>query len=175
MDKLKMFSSAKLEAEYKPLSEAEDTTEHGIPPTQQTGRASFLLRRINASSVIHSVIIGVEIILFAVLIAGSICLDNARQALSKGHSLDGLSRLGSYNTTMVFQNNSNLLLDSDEAANYWRNLLGSGGVVSLDTEWAHQQGLRPSAMSPTDSSQSIYQVDVFHALHCLVRLCLGCG
>ncbi|KAM4066823.1 hypothetical protein HRG_000841 [Hirsutella rhossiliensis] len=68
---------------------------------------------------------------------------------------------------MRFENNSHLLADSRQADDYWRLLLKSGGVVSLDTEWALGQGLRPSAQSPTDASQSIYQIDVFHALHCL--------
>ncbi|KAL6821252.1 hypothetical protein V8C40DRAFT_280592 [Trichoderma camerunense] len=59
------------------------------------------------------------------------------------------------------------MADSHDADKYWRDLLDSGGVISLNTEWARKQGLRPSAQSPTDPSQSIYQVDVFHALHCL--------
>ncbi|KAB5576586.1 hypothetical protein GE09DRAFT_1216278 [Coniochaeta sp. 2T2.1] len=68
---------------------------------------------------------------------------------------------------MTFHNQSDLLRSSDEADMYWARLLESGGVVSLNTEWARQSGLRKSATSPTDPSQSIYQVDIFHALHCM--------
>ncbi|OIW32361.1 hypothetical protein CONLIGDRAFT_678765 [Coniochaeta ligniaria NRRL 30616] len=68
---------------------------------------------------------------------------------------------------MTFHNQSDLLRSSEEADVYWARLLESGGVVSLDTEWARHSGLRESATSPTDPSQSIYQVDIFHALHCM--------
>lgn len=43
------------------------------------------------------------------------------------------------------------------------------GIVAVDTEWAIRQNLTPSAAHPENATQSIYQVDVFHALHCLVR------
>ncbi|KAL6879893.1 hypothetical protein HDV57DRAFT_498393 [Trichoderma longibrachiatum] len=67
------------------------------------------------------------------------------------------------------QNGSEHLADSLDADDDWKTLLGFRSAMSLDTEWARKQGSRPSARSPTGSLQSIYYMDVFHALHYLVR------
>ena len=44
------------------------------------------------------------------------------------------------------------------------------GVVSVPTEWATRLDLAPSLPSPDNPDHSIYQVDLFHSLHCLVSL-----
>ena len=157
-----MFSSLKQEAAYKPLSEEADAN-----TAEQ--RPRLLQRLLKSPSTFHYAIIILELVLCLLLISGFIVLDVTRRSLGSRVSLDGLSQLGAYNTTLRFENGSHLLAGSSEADHYWGELLSSGGVVSLDTQWALAQGLRQSATSPTDSSQSIYQVDVFHALHCLVR------
>jgi hypothetical protein len=123
------------------------------------------------NSTLHAGIISLEFILGVLLLVGFFLLNDKRhRATTSDSSLDGLLSLNTYNTTLEFRNQSELLRISDEANNYWRDLLSSGGVVSLNTQWALDQGLKQSATSPTDSEQSIYQVDVFHALHCLVPL-----
>lgn len=139
-----MFAKT-LEAEYTPLSEAKSS-----------------LRYLG----LHFLFITLELTLLAFLFAGFLMLQSQYTAVG---GMDGLTDLrDSANTTMVFRNQSHLLkAGSEEANNYWQKLLSSGGVISLDTKWAHSQGLRKSATSPTDETQSIYQVDVFHALHCL--------
>ncbi len=118
----------------------------------------------------HIAIVSTELILFTILIAIYAFLRSGQHTSPMGdNALDGLTRLAStYNTTMIFYNQSSLLRSSHDADMYWANLLESGGVVSLNTKWALESGLRKSATSPTDPSQSIYQVDVFHALHCMV-------
>lgn len=121
------------------------------------------------SRYLHVVIIAIETILAAILILGYILVS---QTHSPKPALDGLLNLNSYTTSSKFHNNSHLLRGSHEANTYWKTLLNSGGVVSLDTKWALSQGLSESATSPTDSSKSIYQVDVFHALHCMVSYTL---
>ncbi|KAK5993601.1 Hydroxylase cctR-like protein [Cladobotryum mycophilum] len=163
------------DTDYKPLEVADegeaetyiDPAEQGLLPPRYSEEATFPKRNITPSSIFHIAIISFELILCAFLVAGFVFLKNARESLTERVPLDGLLDLGSYNTMMKFENNSYLHRDTEEGNTYWKNLLESGGVVSLNTEWAQEQGLRPSAMSPTDSSQSIYQIDVFHALHCL--------
>lgn len=158
-----MILSKRLDTGYKSLSDDE------TPQTQRRGRINQTLRELMLSNVTHVIIVALELLLFAFLVVGFVILSQARQSTYGKPELDGLSRLGEYNTTREFSNHSHLLLgDSDEANGYWRHLIESGGVVSLDTEWALDQGLRASHQSPTDPSQSIYQIDVFHALHCLV-------
>lgn len=170
--------SMKTEAEYKPLGLSEVDMEAEVDPAEQgllppkyeySNRKRIPTKSSKYSKIIHAVIICFELLLCAVLVAGFVILDNTRRSLSSGGSaLDGLAKLGTYNTTMSFHNNSDLLRYTPEANHYWKELLDTGGVVSLNTKWALEQGLKPSHMSPSDSSQSIYQVDVFHALHCLV-------
>ncbi|TFB00156.1 hypothetical protein CCMA1212_008222 [Trichoderma ghanense] len=162
-----MFKSKSEDAEYKRLSEGEDFESLENEPLQKNKRLTLLEKSSRDFSIIHTAVLLIEATLCALLITGFIALHQAKQALRQETSLDGLSRLASYNTSIKFQNGSEHMADSRDADDYWRDLLGSGGVISLDTEWARNQGLRPSAQSPTDSSQSIYQVDVFHALHCL--------
>ncbi|KAJ6107669.1 hypothetical protein N7523_008992 [Penicillium sp. IBT 18751x] len=41
------------------------------------------------------------------------------------------------------------------------------GIVSVTTEWAAQHGLPPSAPTPDTPGELVYQVDGFHAMHCL--------
>ncbi|UKZ83799.1 hypothetical protein TrVFT333_011612 [Trichoderma virens FT-333] len=162
-----MFTSKKPDAEYKRLTEGDDSDAGENGQSQTNKRLSLLEQSFRRFSVIHASILLLEVILCALLVFGFVALDQTRRTLGSKISLDGLSQLGSYNTSMRFQNGSKHMADSQDAGEYWRDLLGSGGVISLNTEWARSQGLRPSAQSPTDPSQSIYQVDVFHALHCL--------
>lgn len=42
------------------------------------------------------------------------------------------------------------------------------GIVSVTEEWAAQHGLPPSAPTPDTPGELVYQVDGFHAMHCLV-------
>ena len=146
----------KAEPKYEPIAD-------GVETIQDIRPRGFIFRSLNYT---HVILIGVELVLAAVLVVGAV-LGTSCQA--RKH-LDGLSELGLYNTTMRFDNHSHLLRDSSEAKQYWSDLLDSGGVLSLNTKWALQQGLRASAASPTDPSHSIYQLDVFHALHCLVSI-----
>lgn len=165
-----MFTSKAPDAEYKRLTEGDDSDAGEAVQSQTNKRLSLLEESFRRFSVIHASILLLEVVLCALLIAGFIVLNQTRRAVGSKVSLDGLSQLGSYNTSMKFQDGSKHMADSHDADKYWRDLLDSGGVISLNTEWARKQGLRPSAQSPTDPSQSIYQVDVFHALHCLVCL-----
>lgn len=48
--------------------------------------------------------------------------------------------------------------------------LSADGVVAIDKEWALQNGFSPSYTHPEDPTKSIYQIDMFHSVHCVVRL-----
>lgn len=146
--------------DYNLLSESEP--EWNSPEKQQTKH-----NRLQPKTIfIHTIIIVFELALAVLVVAGF--LHNARGKTSFLSSPLDILDLNEYNSTIFFKNNSHLLKDSREADLYWQDLLLSGGVVSLDKSWAKANGLRKSATSPSDESQSIYQVDVYHALHCLV-------
>lgn len=49
----------------------------------------------------------------------------------------------------------------------WPNAVADG-IVALETEWALQNGYAPSRLHSEDPTKSIYQIDMFHALHCVV-------
>lgn len=40
--------------------------------------------------------------------------------------------------------------------------------MAIDTEWALVHGYAPSVQHPGDASKSIYQIDMFHSMHCVV-------
>jgi len=92
--------------------------------------------------------------------------------------------LAEYNTTKYFSGNISLATHSAMADEFWDRIQSgnssfvviltslieiylAGGVVSVDTDWALRH-FKPSTRSPDNSEQSIYQVDVFHSIHCLV-------
>jgi len=167
-DVVKMFSVFDEKSTYEPLEgkafESESDALRGADALGQLNRQ----RKKFKLSPIHLMIIGTEVILAMLLAIGFIVLRPGQRLSARELPLDGLVEVGAYNTTMSFHDNSDLLRGTAAANDYWKKLLDGGGVVSLNTEWALEQGLQESATSPTDSSQSIYQIDVFHALHCLV-------
>lgn len=139
-------------------SESEESS-----PEKQQSKCNRLQPKIILT---HAIIIVFELALAILVVVGY--LHNAQGKTSRLSNRLDIFNLNEYNSTIFFKNSSHLLRDSREADLYWQDLLLSGGVVSLDTSWAKANGLRKSATSPSDDSQSIYQVDVYHALHCLV-------
>ncbi|MCJ1312590.1 hypothetical protein MMC25_006264 [Agyrium rufum] len=82
-------------------------------------------------------------------------------------SLDGLTALHNYNTTKKFSTHLEFVYDSKLADTFWDQIQPNSGLLSLNTRWAAQQSLPTSAPNPYSSEESIYQVDVYHSLHCL--------
>ena len=165
-----MAFSKEHQAQYEPLTESPiENDEPSSSATWNDSSSSACSSFPSKFTILgHISIITFELILAGIVLAGFMYHSKSCGIQKVGGSLDGLLDLGGYNTTMTFRNNSHLLRDTWEAKKYWNDALETAGVLSLDTQWAFDQGLRPSAVSPTDPSQSIYQVDVFHALHCLV-------
>lgn len=48
------------------------------------------------------------------------------------------------------------------------DLGAADGVVSVPTRWALDQGFASSLENPDRPGHSVYQVDMYHSLHCLV-------
>ncbi|KAF2094586.1 hypothetical protein NA57DRAFT_80387 [Rhizodiscina lignyota] len=103
------------------------------------------------------------------------CLDIIRQGilcagdttLTFGHENDELNK---FNTPTTFLSNPDIVPESDENDIYWRVSMHpkGGGVVIVPDEWAAERGLPPSAAAPPKyPGSSVYQVEVFHQLHCL--------
>jgi len=75
--------------------------------------------------------------------------------------------LENYNKTTFFTENIDLMEKSDKADRFWSRIQATDGIVSVPTDWALELGFAPSRQSPENPEYSIYQVDVFHSLHCL--------
>ena len=78
-----------------------------------------------------------------------------------------------YNTSQTFTVNKNdlsLVKSSPEADKYWMSITKDrrNGLVSIPLDWAKKHGLRPSAQKTKDG-ETVFSVDMFHQLHCLVR------
>jgi len=83
--------------------------------------------------------------------------------------LDNYLTLSQYNVTKHFLGNVSLAMSSPSADEYWDMIQKTDGIVSVPTEWAlnHYPSSQPQPDMP---DQSIYQVDVFHSIHCLYRI-----
>ncbi|KAF7538385.1 hypothetical protein G7054_g2960 [Neopestalotiopsis clavispora] len=76
-------------------------------------------------------------------------------------------RLQDYNQTVHFTENVNLMRKSPESSKFWSDLQATSGIISVPTEWALGLGFSPSRESPETPGHSIYQLDMYHSLHCL--------
>lgn len=79
-----------------------------------------------------------------------------------------------YNISRTFtvdKEDLSLVKNTKFANHYWKNLTAGNqnGLVSMPLSWAKAQGL-DSSHQKTAPEQTVFQVDMFHQLHCLVRL-----
>jgi len=78
------------------------------------------------------------------------------------------------NTTQIFtvdKSDLHLALNTEEANNYWLNITRDmrNGLVSLPTKITKKVGLEGSGMK-TAPGETVFQIDMFHQLHCLQRI-----
>ncbi|CEJ94820.1 hypothetical protein VHEMI10329 [[Torrubiella] hemipterigena] len=52
----------------------------------------------------------------------------------------------------------------------WNGTRKHHGIVAVERPWATRQRLPPSAPAPEQPDLLLYQIDVFHALHCLDQI-----
>lgn len=62
-----------------------------------------------------------------------------------------------------------LVANTTDAEEFWMSITRgkNNGLVSLPKEWADAQGLEQSGLA-TNPGETVFQVDAFHQLHCLV-------
>jgi hypothetical protein len=58
--------------------------------------------------------------------------------------------------------------DEEVAAAAWEGIEAGHGDVAVDPAWAAQQGLQPSYEHPYMPGKSVYIIEAYHAVHCLV-------
>ncbi|TDZ32347.1 Phenylalanine aminomutase [Colletotrichum spinosum] len=81
-----------------------------------------------------------------------------------------VSALEAYNTTKQAYDIIDAADRSEEATRFWTELKNYDGIVAIDDAFAEQLNLPPSVPHPDNPSTKIYQVNVFHSLHCLYRI-----
>ena len=59
--------------------------------------------------------------------------------------------------------------NSTEVDALWDAILPSHGFVAMDTGWALGRQWPESMRLPSDSSKSVYLLEAYHQLHCIVR------
>jgi hypothetical protein len=79
-----------------------------------------------------------------------------------------------FNTTKTFTINKtdlSLVHSGQPGDSFWKNLTfdRNNGLVSLPLTYVQAQNLTPSGL-PSEPGHSVFQVDVFHQLHCLERI-----
>lgn len=60
--------------------------------------------------------------------------------------------------------------NSSESAAAWDAIQPGHGIVAVDPQWAADQGVMESHRHPKDDTKSVYVIEAYHALHCLVRI-----
>ncbi|TDZ32915.1 Phenylalanine aminomutase [Colletotrichum trifolii] len=81
-----------------------------------------------------------------------------------------VSALEAYNTTKQAYDIIDAADRSEEATRFWTELRNYDGIVAIDDAFAEQLKLPPSVPHPDNPNTNIYQVNVFHSLHCLYRI-----
>ncbi|KAL0944520.1 uncharacterized protein CTRU02_202407 [Colletotrichum truncatum] len=59
---------------------------------------------------------------------------------------------------------------SPEADEFGTNLKNDDGIVAVDSQWARQRNLPHTVSHPHKPDLQVYQLNVFHSLHCLYRI-----
>ncbi|KAF7856950.1 hypothetical protein EAF04_009710 [Stromatinia cepivora] len=78
--------------------------------------------------------------------------------------------LSDYSTVKTFVGNAELMNRSALSDQFLAQIQTTDGVVAIDTEWALRHNYAPSVAHPDDPTKSIYQIDMFHSIHCVYRL-----
>ncbi|KAH8884349.1 hypothetical protein GQ53DRAFT_880091 [Thozetella sp. PMI_491] len=79
--------------------------------------------------------------------------------------------LNRYNTTQMYtEDGTEFMANTPEGEEFWQKVLDNHGIVSVPTEWAQSLDLPRTQPHPEIPDHSIYQIDVFHSLHCLYRI-----
>ena len=64
-----------------------------------------------------------------------------------------------------YSNHNDTELDS-----LWDAILPSHGVIAVDREWAAKRSWPDSMQWPSDERKSVYLLEAYHQIHCIVRL-----
>ncbi|KAJ5710331.1 hypothetical protein N7488_004487 [Penicillium malachiteum] len=86
------------------------------------------------------------------------------------HQLDEYGSLSQFNKSWDYSNHSTGGVPHEGRTFYhetWEDMASHHGLVSVTKEWAAQHGLPPSAPTPDTPGELVYQLDGFHAMHCL--------
>ncbi|KUJ15245.1 uncharacterized protein LY89DRAFT_735374 [Mollisia scopiformis] len=86
------------------------------------------------------------------------------------HGLNTYFDLMKFDTVKDFYGDSSLMSRTAESDALFAHIQKTDGVVAIDTEWALKHNLSPSRLHPEDPTKSIYQIDMFHSMHCVYRL-----
>ncbi|KAL5090126.1 hypothetical protein Trisim1_004647 [Trichoderma cf. simile WF8] len=84
--------------------------------------------------------------------------------------IDPYWKLWDYNSTFFFYGLEGSANNTQANAQLWSDIQLEDGIVAVDSAWARAQGAAASNSHPAHPELSVYQVDVYHALHCLYRV-----
>ncbi|KAH8662399.1 hypothetical protein BX600DRAFT_498936 [Xylariales sp. PMI_506] len=113
------------------------------------------------------VISGIALVSSSLLFASTYYMIHSHTTTTRRETA-GYWDLQTHNITRLFYERVDLV--NETATPFWRQILKDDGIIAVDTQWAKSHDFPNSATHPYDESLSVYQVDVFHAIHCLDRL-----
>ncbi|KAK1959928.1 hypothetical protein LY78DRAFT_590623 [Colletotrichum sublineola] len=82
----------------------------------------------------------------------------------------GYFALGQFNTTEKAYDIVDAADPSPETDQFWHDLRKTDGIVAVDGDWAQRIHLPSTVDHPHEPHLKLYQINVFHSLHCLYRI-----
>ncbi|CAI0654459.1 unnamed protein product [Colletotrichum noveboracense] len=156
---------------YKLLSDDESSVDNGhvcsrCESSISDDQASRSLSTLKL--VLAFVFCQVPILLFSFAVIRYILLGNERT--SDTYDKHDYLAFEKYNATGTPYSIVDAADPSKDADEFWNDLKTYTGIVTVDDAWAERNDLPPTVTYPHDPQLRVYQVNVFHSLHCLYRI-----
>ncbi|KAI0886930.1 uncharacterized protein GGS22DRAFT_119165 [Annulohypoxylon maeteangense] len=101
-------------------------------------------------------------------VGGAIILTRSRRPTP--HDLDDYQQLHRFNKSSGYVSDDKWDLQDFLSDAVWDRIYLEYGFVSINEDWASDHGIPVSAPTPETPGEMVYQLDVFHNLHCLSRI-----
>ncbi|XMA12778.1 hypothetical protein WAI453_005569 [Rhynchosporium graminicola] len=141
---------------------AAHTQEHEISEgeTNKTVRKNVFIKAFVILELIH-------IIIFLAFYSSSHAF---WQPAKSENNLEKYFDLYEYNSVREFFGDWKKMRLNDESEKLLGQIEETDGVVAIDTQWALSHGYATTFIHPYDNSKGIYQIDMFHSMHCIHRI-----
>ncbi|KZL77786.1 ABC transporter [Colletotrichum tofieldiae] len=164
------MESSSASSSVKLLSDDGNTQDHGHICRRYENEIIRDTSYIRFSGLSLVLIFGVSQLLLLVLVVLVFHLFQANKGSAQVLDPNDYFALSHYNATKKAYDIVDAADPSPEADRFWHDLQKTDGIVVVNSRWAQQNNLPPTVDHPYEPQVKIYQINVFHSLHCLYRI-----